>query len=387
VIRRRTRRTPIRIAEPPGLLDRLRLLDPSRLTDAVQGSSSRERIGLAAAVGVAALGAAVGARALARRGRGGDSLAGEVALVTGGSRGLGYLLARELLAQGCRVVICGRDEETLERAVARLEQEAGGEIVGWPCDVGDAAAVERLVGRILTRFGRIDMVINNAGIVQVGPLETLTLRDFRQTMDADYWGAVHTTLATLPHMRHRGTGRIVNITSIAAHVAVPHLASYNGAKHAKRGFSEGLAAELGGNGISVTTVVPGLMRTGSPVHVDYRGQPEKEYAWFAISDILPVSAMSAQRAARRIVRAIRRREARLTLTWQAKVLRMAHALAPTATVGALRLVNRMLPGADGRSRGNGRAGEFDAARGTALRGTLPAPAEWALDRAARQTNQ
>jgi NAD(P)-dependent dehydrogenase (short-subunit alcohol dehydrogenase family) len=358
----------------------------------VPGSSSRERIGLAGAAGVAvagvaALGVVVVAGALARRGHGGDSLVGEVALVTGGSRGLGYLLARELLSRGCRVVICGRDEETLERAVARLGEEVGGEIVGWPCDVGDAAAVERLVGRILTRFGRIDTVINNAGIVQVGPLETLTLRDFRRTMDADYWGAVHTTLATLPHMRRRGTGRIVNITSIAAHVAVPHLASYNGAKHAKRGFSEGLAAEVGGNGISVTTVVPGLMRTGSPVHVDFRGQPEKEYAWFAISDILPVSAMSAQRAARRIVRAIRRREARLTLTWQAKMLRMAHDLAPTATVGALRLVNKVLPGADGRSRGNGRTGEFDAARGTALRGTLPAPAEWALDRAARQANQ
>jgi short-subunit dehydrogenase len=206
-------------------------------------------------------------------------------------------------------------------------------------------------------------------------------------MGADYWGAVHITLAILPHMRRRGTGRIVNITSIAAHVAVPHLASYNGPKHAKRGFSEGLATEVGRNGISVTTVVPGLMRTGSPIHADFRGQPEKEYAWFAISDILPVSAMNAERAARRIVRAIRRREARVTLTWQAKLLRMAHDLAPSAVVRALRLVNGVLPSADGRPSDDPRPGPYDSARGTALRGTLPAPAEWALDRAGQKANQ
>jgi NAD(P)-dependent dehydrogenase (short-subunit alcohol dehydrogenase family) len=355
----------------------------NRLLDAA-ASVHRARDGVAGAAGLAGLvvlGAAAAAGVVAWRRRAGDSLVGEVALVTGGSRGLGYLLACQLLKEGCRVAICGRDEPTLERAVDRLRQETGGEIVGWPCDVGDAQAVERLITRTLTRFGRIDMVVNNAGTIQVGPVETFTLEDFRRTMDADFWGAVHTTLATLPHMRSRGSGRIVNITSIAAHVAVPHLISYSGAKHAKRGFSEALAMEVGRDGVVVTTVVPGLMRTGSPVHVDFRGQPEKEYAWFTLGAILPVSAMSAERAAKRIVRAIRRREVRLTLTWQAKLVRLAHDLAPTATAGALRVVNELLPDS------NGRPGERDAAHGSALRGTLPAPAEWALDRAALKSNQ
>jgi short-subunit dehydrogenase len=200
-------------------------------------------------------------------------------------------------------------------------------------------------------------------------------------MDTDYWGAVHTTYAVLPHMRARGSGRIVNITSIAAAVAVPHLLPYNGAKHAKLGFSEGLHAELAADGIAVTTVVPGLMRTGSPVHVDYRGRPEREYAWFVLGSILPITAMNAERAARRIVAGIRRREARVTLTWQAKLLRMIHDLAPSATVRAAGLAQRLLPEADGARA------VIDSAPGTALRGTLPGPVERALDRAARATNQ
>lgn len=313
--------------------------------------------------------------------RRGQAIDGEVALVTGGSRGLGYLIAQRLMEEGCRVVICGRDEETLERALRRLRRETGGEVEGWSCDVGDPDAVEVLIGRILAGYGRVDIVVNNAGIIQFGPLDTMTLDDFHSVMDTDYWGAVHTTLSVLPHMRARGSGRIVNITSIAAMVSVPHLLPYNGAKHAKLGWSEGLTTEVAADGITVTTVIPGLMRTGSPVHVDFRGQPEKEYVWFTLGAILPITAMSAERAARRIVRAIRRREARITLTWQARVLRTLHDMAPTATVRGLGLVNRLLPSA------NGTAWPPDAAPGTALRGILPGTVEYALDRAVWRTNQ
>jgi NAD(P)-dependent dehydrogenase (short-subunit alcohol dehydrogenase family) len=332
------------------------------------------------ATALAIMGAAAVTGALWRRRRG-DPVAGHVALVTGGSRGLGYLIARQLLREGCRVVICGRDQDTVERAVGRLGSETGGEIAGWPCDVGDPAAVDVLVGRTLARFGRVDIVVNNAGVIQVGPLQTMRLEHFRATMDADYWGAVHTTLAVLPHMRGRGSGRIVNITSIAAEVAIPHLLPYNAAKHAKLGWSEGLGAEVAADGISVTTVIPGLMRTGSPVHVEFRGQPEKEYVWFTLGDLLPITAMSAERAARRIVRATRRRETRLTLTWQARALRLIHDLAPVTTAHGLRLATRLLPGT------NGHAQAPDAAHGTALRGILPNIAENALDRAAWRTNQ
>jgi NAD(P)-dependent dehydrogenase (short-subunit alcohol dehydrogenase family) len=320
---------------------------------------------------------AAGAAWTARRARPGDDLTGLVALVTGGSRGLGYLIARELLRQGCRVAICARDATTLLRARDRLRRETGGDVLAVPCDVTDAEAVSRFVDDVLAHYGRVDIIVNNAAIIQVGPLETLDASDFRSAMDVAYFGTVHTTLAVLPHMQARGTGRIANITSIGGRVAVPHLLPYDAAKFATIGFSEGLRAELAGDGIAVTTVVPWLMRTGSPVHVEYRGQPAKEYVWFALGGTLPFSAMSASRAARRIVRAIRRREALLTLSWQAHLVRLAHDLAPATTTRALGLVGRLLPKA-----GNGRS-----ARGDDLRGTLPAVLEAALDRAGQRSNQ
>lgn len=332
----------------------------------------------AVGAGVLATGALLAGAALIRRLRPGADLEGRVALVTGGSRGLGFLLARELLGEGCRVVICARDPETLARARKRLERETGGVVVALECDVGDPAAVDDVVTRTIERFGRLDVVVNNAALIQVAPLETLGRSDFEAALDSTFWGAVHTTLAVLPYMLRQGGGRIVNISSIGGAVAVPHLLPYDAAKHALVGLSEGLRAELTGHGIAVTTVLPGLMRTGSPVHVEYRGQPEKEYVWFALGDQTPLTAMSARRAAAAIVRAARRGDAFLVLTWQAKLLRLTHALAPAFTDRVMAVMGRLLPGPGERPR---------SARGRSLRGTLPDPLERALDRSARASNQ
>ena len=163
-----------------------------------------------------------------------------------------------------------------------------------------------MIHRVVERFGSLDLLVNNAAVIQVAPLDALGLADFRQAIEVDFMGTVHTTLAALPHMRRRGHGRIANITSIGGKVAVPHLLPYDCGKFAAVGFSEGLRGVLAKDGITVTTVVPGLMRTGSPVHVEYRGQPAREYGWFALGDLLPFTSMSAERAADRVIRAIRR---------------------------------------------------------------------------------
>lgn len=322
--------------------------------------------------------AAIGAGAwLARGVRPEDPIGGEVALVTGGSRGLGYLLAERLMEQGCRVVICARDEETLERARRKLREHPGGDLTAIPCDVSDPDAVRAMVREILERFGALHIVVNNASIIQMAPLETLEVEDFRKAVDINFMGTVHCTLAALPHMRARGRGRIVNITSIGGKVAVPHLLPYDCGKFAAVGFSEGLRAEVAKDGIRVTTVVPGLMRTGSPVHVEYRGQPDKEYRWFAPGDLLPMTSMPAEQAADRIVRALRRGDAEVVLSWQARLLRVAHALSPGGMSRFLGLVNRLLPEPDGAR----------SARGRDMPDALPGPVDAALRRAGRRTNQ
>lgn len=338
-----------------------------------------------AATTLAATAALVAWRTSQRRRRYLADLTGQVVLITGGSRGLGLLLAREFARHGCRIAICARDEAQLEKARADLE-ERGAEVFAHHCDVGDHAQVDELIRRTTDHFGPIDILVNNAGIIQVGPLETLEIEDFEDAMATIFWGPLYTTLAVLPGMRERRHGRIVNITSIGGRVAVPHLLPYDAAKFALRGLSEGLHAEVAGDDVVVTTILPGLMRTGSPVNALFKGQQAKEFTWFSLGDATPLTAMSAERAARRIVLATRRGETVATLSWQAKLLGLAHDLLPGTTVELLGLVNRALPDArtaDGEARG-GR----ELIRGMHLSTRWsPSPLTALMNRAAREYNQ
>jgi NAD(P)-dependent dehydrogenase (short-subunit alcohol dehydrogenase family) len=262
-------------------------------------------------------------------------------LLTGGSRGLGLALARAFAAQGARLALCARDAEELDAAHRDVEA-LGAEVMTLTCDVADHEAVGRMVEQVTARFGSIDVLVNDAGIIQVGPAEALSLEDLKAVMAVNFWGTVHATLAVLPHMR-RG-GRIVNITSIGGAVAVPHLLGYTAAKFAAVGFSTGLAAEMARHGVAVTTVVPGLMRTGSFLHAQVKGQRRAEATLFSLASSLPVLTLDAERAARRVVLACQRKEPFVTLGVPFKALRIAAALAPGLTVRALSLVARALPG-------------------------------------------
>ncbi len=297
------------------------------------------------AIAAAGLGALLVGRELLAR-RPGADLSGEVALITGGSRGLGFLLAREFARQGCRVAICARDEAELARAHADLTGY-GATVLAVRCDISDRADVERLVEDVTRNYGRIDILVNNAGRIDVGPLTTMTVEDFERSLAVMFWGTVYPTLAVLPQMRERRHGRIVNITSIGGKVAVPKLVPYCAAKFAAVGFSAGLRTELGRYGIQVTTVVPGLMRTGSYLNAYFK-EPSFLAAAFAVLGNLPGTSMDAERAARRIVEATRRGEVELTLTLPAELLARLYGLFPGTVTSLLSLIDRVLP--EGRQR-------------------------------------
>src|SRR6185437_5452371 len=198
-----------------------------------------------------------------------------------------------------------------------------------------------------SRFGAVDVLVNNAGVIQVGPIEVMTHEDFELAMQAHFWGPLNTIMAALPGMRQRRSGRIVNISSIGGKVSVPHLVPYSASKFALVGLSKGLRAELMKDGIAVTTVCPGLMRTGSPRNAEFKGQHRMEYAWFSISDALPLLTVSAENAARQIVRACKRGQAELVISVPAKIAVLFDALFPEATAGMLAAVNQFLPEAGG----------------------------------------
>jgi NAD(P)-dependent dehydrogenase (short-subunit alcohol dehydrogenase family) len=293
-------------------------------------------------VGIASGALALAAGRWAWRRRNAETLAGKVVLITGGSRGLGHLLARLAAADGAKVVICARDPIELERTRLNLK-DRGAEVLALPCDVTDPAQVQELVAQAIRHFGGIDVLVNNAGVIKVGPLDDMGLEDFHHVMDVNFWGVVHATLAVLPTMRARRGGRIVNITSIGGKIAMPHLLPYDSAKFAALGFSEGLRAELRKDGIDVVTVVPGLMRTGSATSAVFQGNPEEEFAWFSGMAGSRFFAMDARRAARRIVAAMRSGDGEVVLGWQAKLARLSKDLFPNLVVRALAVVDRLLP--------------------------------------------
>ncbi|MDQ6885043.1 MAG: SDR family oxidoreductase [Candidatus Dormibacteraeota bacterium] len=269
-------------------------------------------------------------------------LSGQTALITGGSRGLGLLLAREFARAGCNIVICGRDEAQLGRAEEDLRQRAA-VVLAIQCDVADRSQVEQMMQQAIERFGPIDILVNNAGIIEVAPLQAMELKDFEKAMNVMYWGMVYPTMAVLPEMRRRHAGRIVNITSIGGLVSIPHLLAYSSAKFAAVGFSQGLRAEVARDGIAVTTVAPGLMRTGSHLHAEFKGEQMRQYSLFAPMASLPIISMDAERIARRILTATRRGEAQLTLSLPANVLARINGLMPGMTARTMDLVNRLLP--------------------------------------------
>jgi short-subunit dehydrogenase len=318
---------------------------------------------------VAAVATTAAVAALGRRPRPEDDLRGEVAVVTGASRGLGLLLATELAARGCRLLICARDQAELDEAAARL-RAAGAEVATVACDVAREESAARLVEAAQERYGRLDIVISNAGVIRVGPVESATAADFEDAVAIMALAPARLALAALPVMRAQGHGRIVTITSLGGKVAVPHLLPYSTAKFAAVGFSEGLRAELGRGPVTVTTVVPGLMRTGSHVNAEFAGQRDQEFTWFGLGASLPLISMDAERAARQIVAGMAQRRAEIFLTPAGQVVSRLAGVAPELTTAVLHTVqNLILPDPDGETK---------AVPGRSLRAALPEPVFGAL---------
>ena len=290
------------------------------------------------------LGAALALREVLGRAREAD-LGGHVALVTGGSRGLGLAIARDLADQGARIAICARDDAELERARHDLASR-GVEALAVRCNVSDREDVEQMVAAVRAEFGQIDMLICNAGVIQIGQVHSMEIDDFHQAMDVMYWGVLHPVLAVLPEMRERGAGRIGIVTSIGGKISVPYLLPYNAAKFAAIGLAEGLRAELADDGISVTTIVPGLMRNGSYLNAQFAGDAEGRaaaYRLFAPLSSLPGVTGAGEAAAHVYVRALRRGDAEVVYPPVYGLVARFHGLAPATTTRVMSWADRLLP--------------------------------------------
>src|SRR3954447_7055222 len=241
-----------------------------------------------------------GALALSRR----YSFRDRLVVITGGSRGLGLLMARQLAYEGAYLVLCARDPEELAVVEQELKDRAPF-VATYVCDLADPNEIAKFFEKIRREIGSVDVLINNTGIMEVGPVETMTLEDYQEAMAVHFWAPLLCIEHVLPDMRRRGDGRIVNIASIGGQIGVPHLVPYCASKFALNGLSQAMRAELVKDGVYVTTVCPGLMRTGSPRNAYFKSQHREEYAWFSIASSMPLITMDANRAARHIISACR----------------------------------------------------------------------------------
>jgi short-subunit dehydrogenase len=278
----------------------------------------------------------------------------KVALITGGSRGLGLEIARQICARGGKVALIARDSGGLARAKTDLDRFAT-EVLTIQCDLLETAQIQSAVQQTLQRFGKIDILINNAGIIEIGPIEHMQLKDFDREMRVHFWAPYILYFLIAPHMRANG-GRIVNISSIGGRIAVPHMAAYTTSKFALTGFSDAIRAELARDNIFVTTVTPGLMRTGSHIRAKFKGDHATEYQWFDWSRKIPFASISIERAARKILNACQRGKPALVMPWSAYFIIAANALFPNLTARIMKIVNRSMPPPVSKSGDEARSG-------------------------------
>lgn len=287
---------------------------------------------------------------LSRRRRRMD-LRGARVLITGGSRGLGFAAARRFLLEGAEVAICARDSAELERARSALLEVAharaselsteAARVVAFRADVTDEAAVEWLVEETRSVLGGIDVLVNCAVEIAVGPLEALTVKDFEQAFRGIFLATYCPTMAVLPHLRAQGHGRIVNVTSVAGKVPIPHNASYVVGKFAATGFSAVCATELRKYGIRVSNVMPPPLRNGAWMNAGYKGRVEEELAWFVTALSSPFVSIDPERAARAIVEAARYGDAEVMVSPSAWLQSRAYSLFPGVASAVLAAYERL----------------------------------------------
>jgi len=188
-------------------------------------------------------------------------LNGTISVITGATSGIGRETAIEFMKSGASVVIAGRRRERLNNLAAEIEA-AGGKALAVVTDVADQAQVDHLIESAMERFGRIDSLVNNAGVAFAGRFNEMALEDFRRVMDVNFWGAVYASKAVVERMRkQRGGGVIINVSSILGKRGVPFETAYCASKFALAGFSEALRAEVMSDGIDVSTIFPGAVET------------------------------------------------------------------------------------------------------------------------------
>jgi len=233
-------------------------------------------------------------------------LRGKVVLVTGASSGIGAKVAALLAERGAIPILTARSVDKMRQLSAAIS----GEHAVYEMDVRSEEQVRETIARVVDRYGKIDVLLNNAGYGEFVRFDEAPISHFREMMDVNYLGIVRCTHAALPYMLRAGQGHVVNVASMAGKMATAKSTAYSATKHAVLGFTNGLRQELKGSGVAVSAVNPGPIDTPFFERADPSGQYVRNLSWFI---------MSPDKVARAIVSVIERQRPELDLPWTASV--------------------------------------------------------------------
>jgi NAD(P)-dependent dehydrogenase (short-subunit alcohol dehydrogenase family) len=234
-----------------------------------------------------------------------------VAVITGAGSGIGRALAVDLAGRGARLALSDVDEVAVADTAARCEK-LGAQARGYQLDVSDRAAVTAHADQVVAEFGRVNLVVNNAGVALMATVEEMSYQDFDWIVGINFWGVVHGTKAFLPHLIASGDGHLVNISSVFGFVGVPTQSAYNATKFAVRGFTEALRQEmlLEKRRVGVSCVHPGGIRTN--IARDARA-PENSTSQQRANDFSRIARTTPEQAAKTILRGVERKRARILI--------------------------------------------------------------------------
>jgi NADP-dependent 3-hydroxy acid dehydrogenase YdfG len=221
-----------------------------------------------------------------------DNISGKVVVITGASSGLGAAAARLLAARGAPVVLGARRADRIDALAAELSA-AGGRALAATTDVTDAAQVRALVDRAVEAFGKVDVIINNAGLMPQSPLDRLRIDEWDRMIDVNIRGVLYGIAAVLPHMKAQKSGHVINVASVAGHKVRPGGVVYSATKHAVRVISEGLRQEVKPWNIRTTVISPGAVDTELPASVSEPDVAAGIQAFYADNAISPDSFAEA----------------------------------------------------------------------------------------------
>ena len=248
------------------------------------------------------------------------TLDGKVVVITGAGSGIGRALALDVAGRGAAVALSDWDEVGLVETARLVHERTGREVRTDKVDVRDRAAVRELAASVVAEHGRVNVVVNNAGVALHGDFEEVGYDDFEWVMDVDFWGVVHGTKEFLPHLIASGDGHVVNVSSLFGLLGIPGQTAYNSAKFAVRGFTEALRTEMlvAGHPVGVTCVHPGGIRTG--IARNARVTSSHDQAQFARHFDTKLARTTPERAAELIVEGVLAGRPRVVVGADAKLL-------------------------------------------------------------------